>query len=61
MYLSWTDEHLTWNKSAYQDLDQIIMETTDVWMPTLQGMVKHFESNAIQFAVSKFLIPFTLI
>lgn len=40
MYLSWTDEHLTWNKSAYQGLDQLIMDTNQVWMPTLQGMLK---------------------
>lgn len=39
MFISWTDEHLTWNKSAYDGLDEIIMDTNQVWLPTLQGMI----------------------
>lgn len=48
MFMSWTDEHLTWNKSAYQGLDEIIMDTKDVWMPTLQGMARKCFST-VQF------------
>ena len=37
MFISWRDLHLTWNESDYQKLNQIIMDTNDVWMPTFQG------------------------
>lgn len=49
IFISWTDEHLTWNKSEYQGLDEIVMKASDVWRPTFLGKIlrTNFELNFV--------------
>ena len=33
LYISWTDEHLTWNLTDYNGLSRLMIESQDIWTP----------------------------
>ena len=35
LYISWVDEHLSWNRSAYNGLHRLMVEANEVWTPNI--------------------------
>ena len=35
LYISWVDEHLSWNRSTYNGLHRLMVEANEVWTPNI--------------------------
>jgi hypothetical protein len=34
---TWRDQHLTWDPKSFDDIEELVVDTNEIWMPSLHA------------------------